>query len=66
MDYGNRFTAEVYSADGIHCGSLGGGSDNSGGATLKSTDNVLEDRAEHFAAEFDKCILKALAAAAGK
>ena len=27
LDYGNRFTADVYAADGKCCGSLGSGSD---------------------------------------
>lgn len=54
LDYGNRFTADVYAADGKCCGSLGSGSD------------FDEDPGEHFAAEYDLCILKALSASAGK
>ncbi len=27
LDYGNRFTADVYAANGNYCGSLGSGSD---------------------------------------
>jgi hypothetical protein len=54
LDYGNRFTADVYSADGKCCGSLGSESDFGRGF------------GEYFAAEYDKCVLKALSATAGK
>jgi hypothetical protein len=56
LDYGNRFTADVYPADGNCCGSLG-----------SDFDSVRKEaRAEHFAAEYDQCMLKALSAKAGK
>ena len=51
LDYGNRFTAEAYAADGKCCGSLGNGTDSD---------------EEHLAAEYDLCILRALSASAGK
>ncbi|MGA8441859.1 MAG: hypothetical protein WB762_15215 [Candidatus Sulfotelmatobacter sp.] len=53
LDYGNRFTADVYAADGKCYGSLGTGS---------NSDEDPEARVEHFAAEYDLCILKALSA----
>ncbi len=71
LDYGNRFTAVVYAADGKCCGSPGSGSDfdeDPGAAPLKQfIDNARkESEVEHFAAEYDLCILKALSASAGK
>lgn len=53
LDYGSRFTAEVYAADGSCSGSL-------------KNENHFDDHGEHFAAEYDQCILKALSAKAGK
>jgi len=66
-DYGTRFTADVYSADGRYCGSLGSNDNDHGATTLDSMDDfATEARLEQFAAEFDQCILKALSAAAGR
>jgi len=67
LDYGYRFTAEVYSATGRYCGSLGMTGNHSGEAGLDSFDDLrCEARTEQFAARYDQCILKARAASAGK
>jgi hypothetical protein len=65
LDYGNRFTADIFSADGTYCGSLGSGryyDDDPGAAMLGEViDDVGgEARVEHFAAEYEQCILRAL------
>ena len=65
LDYGNRFTAEVYAADGKCCGSLGS-------ADYPARERFVDDttskkaRKEHFAAAYDLCILKALSAGPGR
>ncbi|MGA8273179.1 MAG: hypothetical protein WB919_16575 [Candidatus Sulfotelmatobacter sp.] len=61
LDYGSRFTAEVYAADGKCCGSLGSADYAARGRFIDDAVSP-QARVEHFAAAYDLCILKALSA----
>ena len=65
LEYGNRFTAEVYAADGRCCGSLGS-ADYSARERLIDDGSSKKTRMERFAAAYDLCILKALSASPRK
>jgi hypothetical protein len=65
LDYGTRFTAEVYAADGKCCGSLGS-ADYSARERFIDDGSSKKARIDHFAAAYDLCILKALSASLRK